>query len=67
MEQIRSTPKQQRPQAMQALLQSHGYDGYRVSTLFRIFMRMQWLSVGPFSALQTVNDMSNSLAFTSVA
>lgn len=32
MEQIRSTPKQQRPQAMQALMQSMpGYDGYRVS------------------------------------
>lgn len=31
MEQIRSTPKQQRPQAMQALMQSMpGYDGYRV-------------------------------------
>ena len=34
MEQIRSTPKQQRPQAMQALMQSMpGYDGYRVSSL----------------------------------
>lgn len=31
MEQIRSTPKQQRPQAMQALMQSMpGYDGFRV-------------------------------------
>ena len=33
MEQIRSTPKQQRPQAMQALMQSMpGLDGYRVSS-----------------------------------
>ena len=33
MEQIRSTPKQQRPQAMQALMQSMpGYDAYRVSS-----------------------------------
>ena len=33
MEQIRSTPKQQRPQAMQALMQSlPGFDGYRVSS-----------------------------------
>lgn len=33
MEQIRSTPKQQRPQAMQALMQSMpGFDGYRVGS-----------------------------------
>ena len=34
MEQIRSTPKQHRPQAMQAVMQSlPGYEGYRVSQL----------------------------------
>ena len=38
MEQIRSTPKQHRPQAMQAVMQSlPGFEGYRVSACQHVF------------------------------